>query len=278
MRDSDSHNTSSRSAHASRNGRTVHGPQPRPGEAEAIRCRRIGQDRARNGEDRGARMSHWAGSPRVGTFAVVACARNKRSSAPDMSDGNHARIARVRAGMARQCRSDRCPDVAGLSARKRCDGRQSAEPAARPAVSQPASTTNDQKELQQVSNEETTRSRAHRRWRSGPPRRPARRRARRPPRRLARRLPRRRPDARPPRRALARPPDARPAQRRRPARKKKAAAPKKAAAKKKAGAKKAGAEEGAQGRRPQEEGRRCADAGNAGRRLWRVDELSCEQG
>ena len=127
------------------------------------------------------------------------------------------RRQRVRAGMARQCRSDHCPDVAGLSARKRCDGRQSAEPAARPAVSQPASTTNDQKELQQVSNEETRRSRrAQAMAITGCEEGRRRRRARRLPRRLAARLPRRRPDARQQRRALARPSDARQSRRRRP--------------------------------------------------------------
>jgi hypothetical protein len=74
MRESDSHNASSLSAHASTNGRTVHGPQPCPGEAEAIRCRSIRLDRARNGEDRGACTLHRAGSQRVGTVAALVCA------------------------------------------------------------------------------------------------------------------------------------------------------------------------------------------------------------
>jgi len=142
MRDSDSDNTSSLSAHASTNGRTVDGPQPRPGEAEAIGCRHSRQDRARNGEDRGARTLHWAGSPCAGTFAVVACAG---TSGVPRRIGRTGTMPNCRtcAGMARQRRSGRWPDVAGLSARKRCDGGRSAEPAARPAVSQPASTTND---------------------------------------------------------------------------------------------------------------------------------------
>jgi hypothetical protein len=63
----------------------------------------------------------------------------------------------IRAGLARQGRSECRPDVTGLSARQRCDGRRSAELAARFAVS-PTRVPNehDQKELQHVSNEETT--------------------------------------------------------------------------------------------------------------------------
>jgi hypothetical protein len=76
MRDSDSHNFSRRSAHAAKNGRTVHGPQPRPDAAAPISCRSARRDRASKDEHRGAHALHRFGSSRVRTFALMARARS----------------------------------------------------------------------------------------------------------------------------------------------------------------------------------------------------------